>query len=653
MGAKYVGRPASSPQDVVTLAELSELKASTVTAVQVITGEEERPEGHLLVFWLGGVAKPTNMADSDIQFMYGVAPSPTAPTITTTSLNAMVQGSSFTQTLSATGTEPITFAVMSGTLPAGLNLNEANGTISGTPSATGAYSFTIEAANDAGSDTQAFSGTVSASGTAPVITTTSLNAMTQNSAFSQTPSVTGSTPITWGVSAGTIPAGLGINSSSGLISGTLTDSGAYDFTVEASNAFGSDTQQYTGTITAAASAEETSLVRYGIPSNLSGHSDAGDGKWLGHMYYVPDGLDMSNVKIVGVKVYVPASATDVIGTTGGRVSVIRGDGSVFPGIGFSNAAYEAGNILNLPTLVAGWNTVMFPTPIQVYDNAAIACAYELNGNYLYGYSLLSGMPTGSPEGDRFGVYRGGVDSVGLGVHRSTYDGALSNAAWYGIEPIFSVAGGVPTPSGPWVRRSPFRAPGVTGVAAQTVNFDAATAGNKLLLVVAASAAISTPSGWTPVVNALSDTGLYAFTKTATADENSVSITTSANNYTVIGVVYEFASTMTIAASNKTDSTYTSGTQNQPALTGLTGTNIIISARSIGSNSYVGSSWDTGLVLDAQMTCLMDARPSWNTGGIGLDVVIETGVTGSIWQKGGAAKTEAAVNYQSISLAVKI
>jgi len=88
----------------------------------------------------------------------------TAPTITTTALNALTTGAAFTQTIAATGTTPIAWSVKSGSgsLPAGLTLDSATGTISGTPTTAGAYSFTLTASNNGGSDDQAFSGTVAA-----------------------------------------------------------------------------------------------------------------------------------------------------------------------------------------------------------------------------------------------------------------------------------------------------------------------------------------------------------------------------------------------------------------------------------------------------------------------------------------------------------
>ena len=97
-------------------------------------------------------------------------PSTLVPLISTTSLANGVVGSAYSQTLTAAGgTTPYTWAVASGTLPAGLNLSAA-GVVSGTPTAAGSSSFTVrvtDSASPAATATQALSITI---GAAAVVT---------------------------------------------------------------------------------------------------------------------------------------------------------------------------------------------------------------------------------------------------------------------------------------------------------------------------------------------------------------------------------------------------------------------------------------------------------------------------------------------------
>ncbi|WP_223395806.1 Ig domain-containing protein [Caulobacter segnis] len=137
-----------------------------------------------------------------------------------------------------------------GGLPAGLSLNASTGAINGTPSASGAYSFTIRA-TDANSitATQAYSGAI-ASGLS--ITTAALPTPVLNAAYSQTISTSGgAAPVSFAVSAGSLPTGLLLNTSTGAITGTPTVAGGYGFTVRATDNNGvTATQAYSGAIAA-------------------------------------------------------------------------------------------------------------------------------------------------------------------------------------------------------------------------------------------------------------------------------------------------------------------------------------------------------------------------------------------------------------------
>jgi len=65
--------------------------------------------------------------------------------ITTTSLPGGGTGTSYSSTVQASGgVTPYTWTITSGSLPAGLSLNSTSGNISGTPTATGMSSFTIQ-----------------------------------------------------------------------------------------------------------------------------------------------------------------------------------------------------------------------------------------------------------------------------------------------------------------------------------------------------------------------------------------------------------------------------------------------------------------------------------------------------------------------------
>lgn len=96
------------------------------------------------------------------------------PAITTASLPNATASTSYTQTLAATGTTPISWAVSAGSLPAGLTLS-TSGTISGTPTASGTSTFTVKATNSAGNDTKQLTIAVSSRASADGIAVNAVN----------------------------------------------------------------------------------------------------------------------------------------------------------------------------------------------------------------------------------------------------------------------------------------------------------------------------------------------------------------------------------------------------------------------------------------------------------------------------------------------
>ena len=138
------------------------------------------------------------------------------------------------------GLTPITWTVTSGTLPTGLTLSP-NGTLSGTPTAGGSFSFTIQA-GDGSSPAQTITINVSVRSANPLVITTLGGALPDAVLGASYNAIVlqftgGIAPQVWNVSAGQLPLGMSL-SATGLISGTPTATGAYSFTarlVDSSN----------------------------------------------------------------------------------------------------------------------------------------------------------------------------------------------------------------------------------------------------------------------------------------------------------------------------------------------------------------------------------------------------------------------------------
>ena len=148
------------------------------------------------------------------------------------------QYAAYSQSITAGGgSAPYTFAVTAGTLPAGLALSGA-GVLSGVPTASGSFSFTIRATDSQGfSGTRAYTMSVTA-GPVVSLTPASLPAGNETLSYSQAIAATGGTaPYTYAVTSGSLPPGLAL-SVGGTVSGVPTSTGSYLFTVTATDAQG-------------------------------------------------------------------------------------------------------------------------------------------------------------------------------------------------------------------------------------------------------------------------------------------------------------------------------------------------------------------------------------------------------------------------------
>src|SRR5215831_12546261 len=168
--------------------------------------------------------------------------------ITTTSLPSGTQGTGYNQMIVASGgSGALTFAISSGSLPAGLTLSSA-GTITGTPTALGNANFTVRVSDSSTVGPQSTTQVLSiAVNQAPTIT--SANSVTfvagTTGAFTVTAT---SSPAPTLTEAGALPSGItftGSGNGTGTLSGTPTSGsvGTYPITFTASNGVGSAASQ--------------------------------------------------------------------------------------------------------------------------------------------------------------------------------------------------------------------------------------------------------------------------------------------------------------------------------------------------------------------------------------------------------------------------
>jgi hypothetical protein len=164
--------------------------------------------------------------------------SPAPLTVTTTSLPEGFAGTKYSAQLQQSGgIGPFSWALSSGTLPAGLNLS-AGGAITGTPTATVSASPLTFKITDGKSDTASTSGiTLTIAPKALTLTTDSSCALTgkqyTNYGGCTLVAAGGTPPYTYAwkkatdVSLSALPEGLSLNASAGVIGGTVYGQGAY------------------------------------------------------------------------------------------------------------------------------------------------------------------------------------------------------------------------------------------------------------------------------------------------------------------------------------------------------------------------------------------------------------------------------------------
>ncbi|MEO8613199.1 MAG: putative Ig domain-containing protein, partial [Chloroflexota bacterium] len=163
-----------------------------------------------------------------------------AITVTPATLPGGTIGTAYNQTIGATGGSGTytDFSVTAGSLPPPLLLNAGSGAITGTPTTTGTFPFTVTVTDSLGATgSLAYSVTIN-----PAITVTpaTLPNGTVGVAFNQTISATGGsgTYSNFAVTAGSLPAPLTLDATTGAITGTPPTAGTFPFTVTVTDSLG-------------------------------------------------------------------------------------------------------------------------------------------------------------------------------------------------------------------------------------------------------------------------------------------------------------------------------------------------------------------------------------------------------------------------------
>jgi hypothetical protein len=215
--------------------------------------------------------KDSSTTPQTVTANFSITVTPTL-SITTTSLQSGVQGTAYSASVSATGGVPsYTFSLASGSsLPSGLSISAA-GIISGTPTAPGTTSFTLQA-KDSSPTPQTTTAILSITVTPALsITTTNLQSGIQGTAYSASVSATGGVPsYTFSLASGSsLPSGLSI-SAAGVISGTPTAPGTTSFTVQTKDS--SPTPQMTTAVLSITVASNLQITTTSLQNAVVGNS---------------------------------------------------------------------------------------------------------------------------------------------------------------------------------------------------------------------------------------------------------------------------------------------------------------------------------------------------------------------------------------------
>jgi hypothetical protein len=313
--------------------------------------------------------------------------------ITTPSLPSGTVGVPYSQTFSSLGAasgDVQSWLLSAGRLPPGLVLSQG-GTLSGTPTGAGSFSFVIQLvdrSSSGGVDSALgiFTLTIAAASPITITANSSLPAGSVGIAYTQQMTATGGVPAyVWSLTSGALPDGISLNATSGVISGTPANAGTFSFQLSASDQAGANsTGAFTIVVTGALSVSTPPALPAGASgtpytATLSATGGTAPYTWsvLPQAGSLPPGLtlDPSTGRLAGT----PTAS---------------GDYQVLAGV-TDAAGRTASKLLTLK--IAGRLAIVTPSPLP---NGAAGSAYQAQlmatgGTPAYTWSIAAGaLPAG-------------------------------------------------------------------------------------------------------------------------------------------------------------------------------------------------------------------------------------------------------------------
>jgi hypothetical protein len=168
--------------------------------------------------------------------------------------DTLTLGHSYSYTYTATGSPAPTWSVASGTLPGGLTLNSTTGVLSGTPTAAGPATFSVQADNGAAPTSTSQQVTVTVKGPPSFTAQSPPTTANKGDYFAYQYKASGTPAPTFSLASGSLPAGTEVVASNGYVAGTLRGPGVFTFRIKASNGVSPDAISSEATVTVSGAA---------------------------------------------------------------------------------------------------------------------------------------------------------------------------------------------------------------------------------------------------------------------------------------------------------------------------------------------------------------------------------------------------------------